>query len=710
MTEPLQLDTVAGLPQWAAVDPDTGVPMDGRGRYLVPNVGERERASWQRCTNLAGSLAERYALEIHAQNALLLGLGARPDLRDLATTVSPNDKVALRKLRSEALAAGGRDVKANHGVGFHELSRPLDWAYARGGPEALRAEAFAVAALLDSEQQNRLVPMLEAYANALMHYDIRMPDGIENVRTGDPTELVFHDPRIKVVGRLDKVRKIAGRNAIVDLKTGDDPMRHGAVEIAMQLAIPAHAPHYWYENAGEHGPALPVDRETAYVLHVPHGGDFAELIAVDIAQAWRWVYLALQVRALHSAPLESFAMPLGRVSAREAIHVPGAGSQPGRVWPWQGSQAAAAAVGLPPVADPPQADATPPPAPDGSEVRVLVQGGAPAAVPAPAAAPPATTETPAAGGEEQGSAEPTKRQRACSRCRRPGHQARSCTYVTAVAKDGSGQLTPIIDERTTTLIANGKASDPENVAPGGGVAVTAELERATEDRPGPDGIGNFPLPAEPDAPAWCTCMSGWEHGWSNRGDGVWVHAAPHCGKPNYAAGARANASQVLRSPTDPQVAAMAHEALEFFTAHPEFQPPQKAIDAGWPPPFTPSSPAPSAGSTTTPESPVPSAHGSTDSQAISTAPPATTATPSTPNSLAPSPSATPTSSPQPFTPQAAPVADFSQMPVVASDWPRYLAVSNTLGILTERVQQAISAGAWDEPATRAAMARRGELQ
>lgn len=727
------------------VDAQTGVPMDGKNRYLIPdpNIGEwesdsRERKSWQRCTTLADILSDRFGLEIHEQNNIILGLGARPDLRDLTTVVTRDDVVGLRELRREARSAGAADAKANQGTFFHELSRPLD----HGAPVA------EVAARLDTQQLQTYLPMLHAYVNALRRYGVEMPDTELGI---DPTEVVVHDPRIGIAGRLDKVRRIYGRNVIVDVKTGENPLKYSAVAYAMQLAILAHAPLYWLESEGRHVPAIPVDREIAYLLHVPTGGDHAELIAVDIAQAWRWVMIALQVRHLRQLDHRSFTFPLGRIGAQDGQLAP----LPAPVLPWAQSFAAAVAVGMPavpveqPAANQLATSLTPAPvttyrAPDAGEVRVLVQGGyvPPAATPSMAAPVPAAPSAPGAaghaeprapespataGGEQQDTAVPPiepavepeakgKRKPRCARCRRPGHQTRTCRYITT--EDGGA----INDGKTVDLINAGTVADKENLTAEGGIKIQATIERVERDPSGTIIIdGQAVTPAEADrilkGPSYCTCTSFPEgSGWSNRGDQVWVHNI--CGLPSFSATQRALAVQVLNSPGgDP--GGMASQALQFFTAHPDFNPPaERMAENGWPPPpYTPPATHPSnhAGvASVTPTTALASPPvGTTTGHPTSTAAPATAAS-ATPMTAPSTPGGTSASSLPPTTPTAAPAVSSSPPPPPASTaaptWVDQLLNATTLDELGRIVQDCVKANAWNSHAANAANRRNFELQ
>lgn len=762
-----QLDTVAGLPQYAGIDPDTGVPMDSQDRYLVPDPDNPAagRKSNQRCTNLASMLESRYALEINDQNNLIMGMGHRDDLRMIALGLAEKeretgarDKALLRQIRTQAIAAGNGDVKANRGTAAHLFSEIVD----AGGMPNL------------GQDQVRHAPSLQAYNNVLIKYGIRPAlDAIGNeIPLQFSTEIVLHDPRIEVVGRVDKIRRIYGRNRIVDVKTGEDPLRYGALAYAMQLAILAHCPYRWDEATQRHYPAIPVDKEIAYLIHIPSGGDYAELIAIDIARAWRYVLLALQVRESRNVKANELASPLGRVGADEQVT-----PAPPMPFPLEASQAAAVLNGLPAVVEQhaapgpgepytyvndrgeivripgpvpgepvlfhpaggpsgtiPVAPLSTSAVPDSSRVKVLVQNGqrveAPTELPGyglayvpdgipgqqlapvPAAGAPSTPETavtvPAAGGAQQDATTATGRAKPkCARCRRPGHQTRTCSYLTH-GETGAA----LADDKVSGILQGGKAPDEAAYK----LATVANIGSPAVDLDGVDEI-NDPDPNDQlttdrseSTSRYCTCPSpaAGQHGWLKRPDGIYLHKAPGCGLPSYAATMRANASAAAQLPgQDPGTYAMSVQAVQFFTEHVDFPPPATLIEAGWPPPFDDRSTtsAPAAGVTTTPAPASPSGGGigpATTSAPSPTVPPATpAASQGSPVSTAGATTHTPLSS---TPPTAAPdVAEFT-------DWAARLATVPDLALLQAEVQRCIAAGGWDQPAANAATRRQFELQ
>ncbi len=702
------------------LDPETGVPLDHKGRYLlplppahippiadpgfdplVPAPNPGVRVSMQRASTFAGILPARTGIETSEQYDLITGLAVRPDLRAMAVAAAAKrdargkaDRTLLRQIRPQALAAGGNDIAANEGTAFHALTEAHD-------------AGLPIPQLTDDEQA-RYGPMLAAYANLLRRDDVQLPERQYRAGTELAQELVVVHPQLRRAGRLDKVRRVRGRLAIVDVKTGQDPAEYSQLEYAVQLAFYAHCPWVWHEHLQRYTPAPPVDREVAYVLHVPSGGDSAELIAVDIAAGWRYALLALQVEAARKD--KALFLPLGRVAAHEnwSARPPIAAGTP-----LQPSIAAAVAAGLQPneVVAPQHAAAgiptTVPAAqrPDGTEVRVLHQGGmggatvaasrtvpvppgviahdangrtdtlpasdaiaverfrqqlvgekgpvpyvagpngAEVTAPAPTGAPAEQPQTPPSAGNEQGTG---RKQRACSKCRVPGHQARSCNAVIE-DRDGTpvvvrphepverGRGKPVAEQQQAMSVATVPSADVQAEA-------QQFVERAVAAAPSAldivtESVRHLQALA-PDGTCYCRCplnQPTMAAGWRPEPvafpdvDGqptIIVHNA--CGRPSYGATQASNAHAMMTAEDlDDSTKAWAAQAYRHFSQPPNLfaQPPEGST---WPLPpqrHPAPPPAPVAGATPTPAGATPSADGNGPSTSAppSTAPPATAA-------------------------------------------------------------------------------------
>jgi hypothetical protein len=83
---------------------------------------------------------------------------------------------------------------------------------------------------------------------------------------------------------------------IGDLKTGKD-LSYSWAEIAIQLALYAHADTVFDPVEQEHRPMLQVDQEKALVIHLPAGEGRCALYIVDIAAGWKMAGVCGLVRA-----------------------------------------------------------------------------------------------------------------------------------------------------------------------------------------------------------------------------------------------------------------------------------------------------------------------------------------------------------------------------------------------------------------------------
>ena len=80
-----------------------------------------------------------------------------------------------------------------------------------------------------------------------------------------------------------------------DVKSGTDLTRSWT-EIAIQLALYAHADTTYDPISGQHHQMLAVDQEKALVIHLPAGEGRCTLYLVDIAAGWEMAQLCGVVR------------------------------------------------------------------------------------------------------------------------------------------------------------------------------------------------------------------------------------------------------------------------------------------------------------------------------------------------------------------------------------------------------------------------------
>ena len=100
-----------------------------------------------------------------------------------------------------------------------------------------------------------------------------------------------------VAGTMDRlVRFQHSRLPMVgDLKT-TPKIKYSWAEIAIQLALYAHAGYVWEHVQQQHRPMLKVDQERALVIHLPAGQARCQLYIVDIKSGWEMAMLCKTVR------------------------------------------------------------------------------------------------------------------------------------------------------------------------------------------------------------------------------------------------------------------------------------------------------------------------------------------------------------------------------------------------------------------------------
>lgn len=253
--------------------PDAKIRRDRWGRYLLPHPETGEEQAWTRATTLAGTLADRFALEQWDQRNIVVGIGARQDLYAQAAACTPDDTKTLNGIVVQAKEASKSKAGANLGTALHRFTERLDAGELDPAqvPDPWRAD-------------------VQAYADAMSAAGIAVVDGW--------LERVLLVPEIDVAGTTDRLCNAMEWQLprIGDLKTAKDVLRYGMVEIALQLAIYAHASHWFDPQTGQLHEMPLVDRDAAIVMHLPVGQATCTLYEVDIAAGWEAVQLALAVR------------------------------------------------------------------------------------------------------------------------------------------------------------------------------------------------------------------------------------------------------------------------------------------------------------------------------------------------------------------------------------------------------------------------------
>jgi hypothetical protein len=236
---------------------------------MLPHPDTGKEQAWTRATTIAGTLADRYGLEKWAQRNTVLGLGLRQDLYALAASCTADDKQQLQKIVDQAQEAAKAQSGANLGTALHRLTERIDTGEQLDVPDTWK-------------------PDVDAYCQTLADSHIRIH--------ADWIERIVVNPDYQVAGTLDRMVTLGDNPTfmVADLKTGQDVVKYGMTEIALQLALYANATHVW--NGTSYDPMPPVNKERALVIHLPVGKGECTIHEVDIAAGKEAVRLAMSVR------------------------------------------------------------------------------------------------------------------------------------------------------------------------------------------------------------------------------------------------------------------------------------------------------------------------------------------------------------------------------------------------------------------------------
>ncbi len=274
--------TATAAEVWAALNPerstDEKIERGRYGHYKLPDPATGEIRLWPRVTSFADTLADRRGLETWDTRNIARGIGARPDLWHLATAAGPDDHKMLDDVIEQARATARGNAGSNSGTALHRLTERLD----RG--------------------EDVTIPNPELHADVAAYRVAMAAKGVRVARDADTgsawIERVLLIPELNLAGMCDRLclDDLHDLPFLGDLKTGKDAMR-GMDSIPLQLAIYAHASHWYDPDTNELHEMPAVDQERALVMHLPLGQAHCELIEVDIKAGWEAVQLALEVRA-----------------------------------------------------------------------------------------------------------------------------------------------------------------------------------------------------------------------------------------------------------------------------------------------------------------------------------------------------------------------------------------------------------------------------
>lgn len=285
---------------------------DRWGRYLLPPLDnpKGKESAYTRATTFAKSISDTFALSQWGDRMVAKGLTIRPDLYALAASTPLEDKDKLNQIAEDAKTAAGSKSRAGLGTALHAFTEQID-----------RGETPSVPEPWDKD----VVAYQQAVVEAGLTYDAAHIERIVVIQqfavagTFDRLTCLAKPLVMERPGR-DPLHLPAGTWLVADLKTGRD-LQYGWNEIAIQLALYAHADGIWNGPQQRWEAMPPVDQRTALVIHLPVGEAKATLYAVDIEAGWEAAAMCEQVRAWRKCRALAGAVALGGAPGEAAAPV-----------------------------------------------------------------------------------------------------------------------------------------------------------------------------------------------------------------------------------------------------------------------------------------------------------------------------------------------------------------------------------------------------
>jgi hypothetical protein len=250
---------------------------DGRGRYRIPDPVTGEARTWVRATTWAKTVSDVFALHGWEKRMVALGLAQRQDLLLRVAAVADPDstpgKNQLDRLVEQAREHAKADARANLGTALHAFTEAIDL----GRPLPQIPPPF------DRD--------IAAYRAAMAAVEV----------SRNYVEKVCVVRELGVAGTMDRVVRFkhgpkgSPLPLIADLKSAAD-LKYSWTEIAIQLALYAHADTIYDPVAGCHHRMIEVNQEQALVVHLPAGEGRCTLYLVDIAAGWEMAQVCGVVR------------------------------------------------------------------------------------------------------------------------------------------------------------------------------------------------------------------------------------------------------------------------------------------------------------------------------------------------------------------------------------------------------------------------------
>jgi hypothetical protein len=254
-----------------------------------PLTGKKRR--WVRSTTFAKTVANLHNIFGWEKRCIARGFAQRPDLVLRVASVPDPDSLedpdeqrkAKRQLdnlceQAKEVAKGG--AGANRGTALHGLAEAYDLG--RPLPEIPPPFDLDIA-----EYRKKMV-------------------GIEVSKNYVERKCVLSE--LGVAGKMDRVVRFkAGPPLICDIKTTQN-IEFAWGEIAIQLAIYAHADFIWDKRQKCYQRMLQVNQSQALVIHLPASQARCTPYLVDIAAGWEMVQTCRDVRAWRAR--KDLAVPL----------------------------------------------------------------------------------------------------------------------------------------------------------------------------------------------------------------------------------------------------------------------------------------------------------------------------------------------------------------------------------------------------------------
>lgn len=306
---------------------DSAYSYDGKAdrwkRYRLPDPKTGQPGGFTRATTFAKSISDTFTLSMWQQRMVGKGVAMRPDLLAAFASTPLENREKLNSLSEAAKETAGAKSGANLGSAVHAFTESVD----RGDIEVDSIPSpwdRDVNAYVELMKREGLEVVPELIERIVLNTTI---DGVGIAGTFDRIVRLTRDLDVRLDGEIVTLR--AGELAVFDLKTGKD-LEYGWMEIAVQLAVYAHAEHLFSKTTKSWSPMPEMNTRVALVLHLPVGKGVAELHAIDVAKGHDLGRLCAAVRSARkvrglSVPLASLDLstvgtgPLTVVSERADV-------------------------------------------------------------------------------------------------------------------------------------------------------------------------------------------------------------------------------------------------------------------------------------------------------------------------------------------------------------------------------------------------------